>query len=286
MGSETIEIVCTKVKSLHTNELANGGPDALATSPRPPLLFPSLLQASVSKLFKKLFIQQRTLGIKLIDVKSHVMLSPMSLLELQAACTLAITEGLVDNGWWQLEGDATGARLLGTAPLATVDGIAHVTECIVMQVCLQPPSSLVLLVSASTVRYRHLVPSGKPPGEIEGACKSATGSFCRIIPTLSPGIVTGTRQPSKEEETGLLALWASMGQPLGPSQVATVVDVRFDEDEDATSFPFPPCAVLSSLGLDEVHTRIHSPEVQGALLRLQGKQCCRAARGLLPVLFL
>lgn len=64
--------------------------------------------------------------------------------------------------------------------------------------------------------------------------------------------------------------WASYGLPLPPI-VPYLVHVRFDYDEDAPSFPYPPCCVLSRAGLDPTHTRLDSEPVQAVLARVRGR---------------
>ena len=226
-------------------------------------------KAVVSKLFKLLFAQQAALGVRLVDVKSHVTLAPMDLPELRDTLALDIVGALQRAGWWRLESGQGGAHLLGTDVTAAADGRAHIADSVLLRVEIQPPGSVLLLMKPTTVRFRHPIPALSSSAAAAQAPAPAR-SICCVLPTLTPGIINGTHQASPEEADRLCAAWAAVGRRLPLSAFSTLVDVCFDEDPDAATYPVPPCAVLSSRGIDKVQTRLQSAEVQAVVLRLKG----------------
>lgn len=54
-------------------------------------------------------------------------------------------------------------------------------------------------------------------------------------------------------------------------QLPYLVHVRFEEDEDAPCFPYPPCCVLSRAGLATEQDRLSSPAVLAVLARIKGR---------------
>ena len=79
---------------------------------------PALLQATVAKLFKLLHARQAELGLAIKDVKSHVLLQPLTPQEAEQAWSEMLGEALRAAGWWRLE----AGRYLDTDLLAAADG--------------------------------------------------------------------------------------------------------------------------------------------------------------------
>jgi len=229
----------------------------------------AILQGLVAKLFKQFFLQQHTLGIELVEIKHHVDLSPVDHQELQVYCTSDIVGALERAGWWRRDSSPTAAHILGTDMLTAADGRSRMTESVMLELQIIPPCSVVLLMKVCTGRFRHpFVPGGNETETMEDV---GAGRFCCVLPTLTAGIVHDVRKASDKEIAWLQDAWAAKGFPLSSTAFQRVIDIRFVDDDDSLSFPFPACAVLSSLGLDEGPARLQAVEVQAAVLRLQGK---------------
>ena len=237
----------------------------------------------VAKVYKTLFTQQRSLGIQLTDLKTHVNLAAMDHSELQTACTHDFKLALKQFGWYELkhrvvadpqnddvEDNSLGCMFMGADPMATADGKPHISPYLEFDVQVSGPNTLHLLLKVATVRFRHAAIAAFAPGaNLSTASKEVSGSLCRVMPTSTPAIIDRLREASPEEAEGIDREWAGVGCNLQPGSAGQVVDVRFEEDEDAPITPFPACAVLSFSGFDPVDTKLNSPGVLGVLARLQ-----------------
>lgn len=252
-------------------------------------------QAVVAKVYKALFTQQRSLGIKLKDLKTHVNLTPMDPEELQTACTHDIKTALKAAGWYELthgahedEDHPFACFLLGADPMATADGQPHMVPSLELDVQVAGPDTVHLLLKSSTVRFRHPAIAAFSPGaDLRAASKEAWGTLCRVMPTCTPAIIDSLREASTQEVAAIERDWAGVGYKLPPGSSAQIVNVRFEEDEDAPVTPFPACAVLSFLGFDPVDTKLNSAGVLGALGRLRAEleeaSFCLFGKGVLTV---
>ena len=250
----------------------------------------------MAKLFKALFAQQRTLSIRLTDLKSHVILSPMDQEELLQACSIDILSSLQESFEWhpvyRPTSDQAGTLLLGINPMTNADGKPHNTPLIDIKIEITGSDTIVLLVNVSTVRFRHNAAAAfSSPATttttttitaLNEASKAAEGSLCRVLPTLTPAIIQNLRIASDKEAEKIKSEWQQAGffpfssSPSDENNASAasatwhhVIDVRFEEDMDAPTTPFPACAVLSYLGFDPVDTKLTSPGVIGAVQRLQ-----------------
>ncbi len=154
----------------------------------------------------------------------------------------------------------------------TEDGKPQTAPLIDIQIQISGSDALVLLVKPSTVRFRHCtVAAFSDPATLADASKAAEGSVCRVLPTLTPAIIQKLRIATDKEAKTIQKEWERAGFTLPSSPAAShhIVDVRFEEDEDAPVTPFPACAVLSCLGFDPLDTKLNSSGVVGALNRLQ-----------------
>ncbi|KAL4534642.1 hypothetical protein Ndes2526A_g05525 [Nannochloris sp. 'desiccata'] len=265
-----------------------GNLQALCTGEHPFVAWPigpALIQlvctkTVVAKLFKAIFAQQRVLGVRLADLKSHVILSPMDSEELLQACSLDILSSLQKHScWYPVQ---AGTLLVGLDPMSTADGRPQITSTLDIKIENSGNDAIVLLLKPSTVRFRHsTVAAFSNHSTLSDASKAAEGSLCRVLPTLTPAIIHRLRIASDKEAMEIEYEWSRAGfsLPLENSSESSssaaaaalynIVDVRFEEDEDAPTTPFPACAVLSYLGFDPVDTKLNSPGVLGALHRLQ-----------------
>lgn len=105
---------------------------------------PSCPQAHVAKVFKLLYAKQQELGCAIKDVKSNVLLQPMPEQELCAACRQAVAAALQQRGWWRLD----DAALLSGSLLGLADGRSHTVDSISLEVLMQAPDTVVLLLRA------------------------------------------------------------------------------------------------------------------------------------------
>jgi hypothetical protein len=146
----------------------------------------SLLQAIVAKtqlpaVFKKLHAQQKALGVLIADVKSHVLLEPMTLGEQQVACRTVLETALVAAGYWRL----AESHLLGSNPLAQADGQSHTCPSIELRVEVMNPGTLAVVVQPQVITFRHL--GIRPTGDNADLKKltfDVNGSLCRVLPNL------------------------------------------------------------------------------------------------------
>ena len=114
-------------------------------------------------------------------------------------------------------------------------------------------NTLQLVLQPTTVTYRHL------PCTPPGSTMVTPGTLCRVLPTGTPGIIERIRTVSAQDMELLCSAWGRAGWSVPSTLTQThgvsndecsrvVVDVRFEEDEDAPATPFPACAVLSFQG--------------------------------------
>jgi hypothetical protein len=193
------------------------------------------------------------------------------------ACSVDIHSSLEKlSGWHPIHcpiPDQTGTCLLGRDPMSAADGKPQITPLIDLQIDISGSDNVVLFLKPSTVRFRHsTIAAFSNPATLAEASKAAEGSLCRLLPTSTPAIIHKLRIASSQEAEKIEKEWARAGFALPPafsSFSSFVVDVRFEEDEDAAVNPFPACAVLSYLGFDPVDTKLSSSGVAGALHRLQ-----------------
>jgi hypothetical protein len=155
---------------------------------------------------------------------------------------------------------------------SVADGKVHNTPLLDVHIEISGSDTLVLVFKPSTVRFRHsTIAAFSNPGTLAEASKAAERSLCRVLPTLTPAIIQKLRIVSDEEAEKIKNEWSRAG--FSPSSPLTawhhVVDVRFEEDVDAPTTPFPACAVLSYLGFDPEDTKLNSRGVLGALQRVQ-----------------
>jgi len=164
--------------------------------------------------------------------------------------------------------------------MSNADGKPQVTPMLDIKIETCGNDALVLFLKPSTVRFRHCcVAAFSNPSALSEASEAAQGSLCRVLPTLTPAIIHRLRIASDKEAKRIEFEWSRAGYSLplknssdsssAAASFYNLVDVRFEEDEDAPTTPFPACSVLSYLGLDPVDTKLNSPGVLGALHRLQ-----------------
>ena len=217
-------------------------------------------------LFKALHGAQTRLGLRITTAKSAINLAPMSDAQLLHAATSAVRAGLQAAGWWRLAGD----EFLSVDAMAAADGEVLTCASVQLHLVLRPTSELLLLVKPAIVRFRH--PFAARNAAISGLSSQRTaGTVCCVLPELVHGITGAVRVPSDAEAQQLRKTWGAAGFDLPLHALSCVVDVRFDDDEDAPAHPFPACCVLSQLGLDPVADRLDSPGVQAALAKLRGR---------------
>jgi hypothetical protein len=235
-------------------------------------------RAAAGRLLKRLVAEQARLGLRLGDVRQLVLdpRAPLADAELREALLESVLAGLAAAGWRHL----TGGLVLETDPLAGADGRTREAAALRLEAELGAGGAPLLVARASVVRFRQ--PAALPPGAGDAALAALgaalAGAPVRALPDLHPAVVAGVRRPAPGEAAALAAHWAAAGCALPASApLEHVVDLRFEEDEDAAATPFPPAAVLSPLGLDAAHERLEAAPVRAALARAAaalGERAC------------
>lgn len=95
---------------------------------------------AVLPVFKQLWAQQQQLGVTVTSIQANVQAMPAA--ELLQACKAVLQASLLARGWWKL---AEG-RLLSTDLLAAADGQLHTAGSIDLDVDVQAPCTLTLLL--------------------------------------------------------------------------------------------------------------------------------------------
>jgi len=128
---------------------------------------------------------------------------------------------------------------------------------------------------AEQVEFRH--PACKPGFSLEERSSRLKGSGVSLLPDLRPAVVERLRPADAATLARLRPLWAAHSMPLplegqegGSSLGGHLVEVCLEDDPDAPSFPYPPCRVLGTFGLQPLADRRSSPAVQAVLARLRG----------------
>lgn len=102
-------------------------------------------------MFKALATYQSRLGLRVGDVKSSVVLSPLPADELQRAAQRAACAALRQAGWHALD----GATVLGTDFLAAAPGASVEAPAVRFRLQVDPPSGI-----SCTVQSTGLLPKG------------------------------------------------------------------------------------------------------------------------------
>jgi hypothetical protein len=235
-------------------------------------------RAAAGRLLKRLVAEQARLGLCLGDVRQLVLdpRAPLAGAELREALLESALAGLAAAGWRHL----AGGLVLETDPFVGADGRPREAAALRLEAELGAGGAPLLVARASVVRFRQ--PAALPPGAGDAALAALgaalAGAPVRALPDLQPAVVVGARRPAPGEAAALAAHWAAAGCALpAGAPLEHVVDLRFEEDEDAAATPFPPAAVLSPLGLDAAHERLDAAPVRAALARAAaalGERAC------------
>ena len=191
---------------------------------------------------------------------------------MQEAVTQDIHQALKTVGWHKLTSPADpGSVFLGVDPLEHATGKPHTCASLQVHVEIRGTHSIVLLLVPSTVRFRHSTASAfDEHSDLRTAARQLIGTLCKVLPTETPAIIDNVRLASSDQEARKIeSEWSNAGVTLPTLAAEKVVDVRFDEDPDAPTTPFPACAVLSTLGFDPVDTKLTSGGVLATLSRLR-----------------
>lgn len=236
------------------------------------------MQTHLATIFKLFFKCQVELGIHLTDVKSHVILSAMELEDIRDTCAQAILTSLTSQEWWPVCNNINEMHLLGTNITARPQSSPQMTECMRVQVGITVPNTIIVLINASIVRYRHILDDDTKHDN----GYALHGTLCRVLPSLSYGIIDKIRRPSSPQENhSLISLWSAFNQISDnilherdlfdegdESDIFPhLIDIRFIDDEDAPIYPYPSFSILSPLGFDPVYSRLDNDQVRHALAR-------------------
>lgn len=110
------------------------------------------MQAYVGRIFKALHAQQRALGFRLGDVKSSILMTPMTAEELSQCLRQAVMTHLQRSGWWLLgEGQLLGSNFLQAA----AGEVVHCHRVSAIQTVPQPPDKFYVLLDPGKPNLRR-----------------------------------------------------------------------------------------------------------------------------------
>ncbi|GAB4820750.1 hypothetical protein N2152v2_007796 [Parachlorella kessleri] len=217
----------------------------------------------VAKVFKLLHSKQKELGVTVKDVKTNIITQSATQQEADELCSKVALATLQHRGWVQLNTN----HLLGGNLIDLADGTLQELESLQIRAHAQQPDTIMLLVKAEVVKFRHTAVRDIIDGDLTRLGSYLQGR-CTVLPHFRDGLMCGACPADAATLERLRPLWASYGFQL-PALVPYLVNVCFEEDQDAPVFPYPPCCVLSQSGLDPVHSRLDSSPVQSLLARLR-----------------
>ncbi|KAL0019186.1 hypothetical protein WJX77_001417 [Trebouxia sp. C0004] len=231
----------------------------------------------VGNIYKGLKAQQSHLEIKMPDVKTSVSLSALSNPELEAAFSTAVQVRLTSQGWSKLDHSHL-VHYLWSSQAGNQEACSSVkisvTCCNPATVMIQAETGVVMLKlldlkSMLPPNLRSIIEEPqdglKSVESLQAVNRAVEGLPCSLMPDGRPAIVSHFSE-TKTEEANVRQQWlVNTGAQL-PDAIQYIVHVRFVDDCDAPTVPYPSCCVLRPGGL--CHTP-HKPGSHGQAMVLR-----------------